>query len=180
VEDWRAKQYPGVTETTRILLNHWFRADHRLPNGRAFVYHDSQRRAIETLIYLYEVAGVRRHKELIERYAEAKQHLRLLRYDDFARYCIKMATGSGKTKVMALAIAWQFYNAVAEPRDDYARTFLLIAPNVIVFERLKADFANGQIFLLDPVIPPELRIYIALSSPPASSAGASTVSSWSR
>lgn len=159
VEDWRAKQYPGVTQTTRILLNHWFRADHRLPNGRAFVYHDSQRRAIETLIYLYEVAGVRRHKELIEHYAEAKQHLRLLRYDDFARYCIKMATGSGKTKVMALAIAWQFFNAVAEPRDDYARTFLLIAPNVIVFERLKADFANGQIFLLDPVIPPELRIY---------------------
>jgi len=159
VDEWRAKQYQGVTETTRILLNHWFRTDHRLRNGRAFIYHDSQRRAIETLIYLYEVAGVRRHKELIEGYAGANQNLRLLRYDDFARYCIKMATGSGKTKVMALAIAWQFFNAVAEPRDDYARTFLVIAPNVIVFERLKADFANGQIFALDPLIPPELRIY---------------------
>ena len=48
---------------------------------------------------------------------------------------------------------------MAEPRDDYARTFLLIAPNVIVFERLRKDFANGRIFRTDPVIPPELRIY---------------------
>ena len=50
-----------------------------------------------------------------------------------------MATGSGKTKVMSLAIAWQFFNAVAEARDDFAKTFLLIAPNVIVFERLRTD-----------------------------------------
>lgn len=70
-----------------------------------------------------------------------------------------MATGSGKTKVMSLAIAWHYFNAVVEPRADYTRTFLVIAPNVIVFERLKLDFANGRIFRVDPVIPPELRIY---------------------
>ncbi len=159
VDEWRVKNYKGATETTRILLNYWFKTDHRLPNGRAFVYYESQRRAVETLIYLYEVAGVCRHKDLIERYAGANQDLRLLRYDDFPRYCIKMATGSGKTKVIALAVAWQFFNAVAEPRDEYARTFLIIAPNVIVFERLKLDFANGHIFRADPVIPPELQIY---------------------
>jgi len=159
VDDWRARHYKGATQTTRLLLNYWFKTDHRLPNGRAFVYHDSQRRAIETLIYLYEIAGVRRHKDLVEQYAGASQNLRLLQYDDFARYCIKMATGSGKTKVICLAIAWQFFNAVAEPRDDYARTFLVIAPNVIVFERLKLDFAGGRIFRADPVIPPELQIY---------------------
>jgi type III restriction enzyme len=159
VDEWRARNYKGATETTRILLNYWFKTDHRLPNGRAFVYHDSQRRAIETLIYLYEIAGVRRHKDLVEQYAGANQNLRLLQYDDFARYCIKMATGSGKTKVISLAIAWQFFNAVAEPRDDYARTFLVIAPNVIVFERLKLDFVGGRIFRADPVIPPELQIY---------------------
>lgn len=85
--------------------------------------------------------------------------LRLLQYDDFARYCVKMATGSGKTKVMSLAIAWQFFNAVAEARDDFAKTFLLIAPNVIVFERLRADFDGGRIFRRDPVIPPELAIF---------------------
>jgi len=159
VEDWRSKDYKGITDTTRLLLNYWFKTDHRLPNGRPFVYHDSQRRAIETLIYLYEVAEVRRHKSLIEKYAGANNNLRLLQYDDFARYAIKMATGSGKTKVMALAIAWQYFNATAEGRDDYAKTFLLLAPNVIVFERLQFDFANGRVFRTDPIIPPELRIY---------------------
>ena len=44
-------------------------------------------------------------------------------------------------------------------RDDYARSFLLLAPNVIVFERLRADFAGGRIFRTDPIIPPELRIF---------------------
>src|SRR5262249_17853467 len=79
----------------------------------------------------------------------------------FARYCVKMATGTGKTKVMALAVAWQFFNAVHEHESiakDYARTFLIIAPNVIVFERLRTDFEGGRVFVNDPVIPDSLRI----------------------
>ncbi len=159
VAAWREKNYMGITETTRQLLNYWFKTDHRLRNGRMFRYHDSQREAIETLIYLYEVAGVRRHKDLVETYATNTLNLRLLQYDEFARYCIKMATGSGKTKGMALAVVWQYFNAVAEGRDDFARTFLIIAPNVIVFERLKTDFAGGRIFRADPMIPPELDIF---------------------
>jgi type III restriction enzyme len=159
VAEWRDRDYRGVTDTTRTLLNYWFRTDHRLPNGRLFRYHDSQREAIETLIYLYEVEGVRRHKDLLEKYGSNIPNLRLLQYDDFARYCIKMATGSGKTKVMSLAVAWQYFNAVAEGLDDYAKTALIIAPNVIVFERLRTDFEGGRIFLTDPVIPPELRIF---------------------
>jgi len=82
--------------------------------------------------------------------------------DEFARYCVKMATGSGKTKVMSLAIAWQFLNAVREPEEtgqDYAKTFLVLAPNVIVFERLQTDFAGGLIFRTDPIIPKELEIF---------------------
>lgn len=159
VDDWRASNYQGVTQTTHYLLDFWFHTDHRLPSGRPFYYFDAQKFAVETLIYLYEVAGVRRHKDLVETYAGANQDLRLLQYDDFARYCIKMATGSGKTKVMALAVAWQYFNAVAEGRDDYARTFLILAPNVIVFERLRTDFANGRIFRTDPIIPNELKIF---------------------
>ncbi len=159
VEEWQAKGYPGASDTTRLLLNFWFATDHRLPNGRKFEYHRSQREAIETLIYLYEVAKVRRHKDLVENYAGSNKDLRLLQYDEFARYCIKKATGTGKTKVIALAIAWQYFNAVAEARDDFARTFLLFAPNVIVFERLRLDFANGRIFRTDPVIPEELKTY---------------------
>src|ERR1700722_11315520 len=158
VNQWRADGYPGATETPRRLLHHWFLTDHRLPGGRRFEYHYSQRHAIETLIYLFEVAKVRRQKPLLEPFA-GRSDLKLLQTDDFARYCVKMATGSGKTKVMSLAVAWQYFNAVAEARDDYAKTFLIIAPNVIVFERLRTDFAGGRIFVNDPVIPEELSIY---------------------
>jgi type III restriction enzyme len=155
---WREGGYKGASDTTRLLLNFWFSTDHRLPDGRKFKYHYFQREAIETLIYLYEVAKARRHKGLVETFA-TRSDLRLLQYDDFARYCVKMATGSGKTKVMSLAIAWQFFNAVAEARDDFAKTFLVIAPNVIVFERLRTDFEGGRIFRTDPIIPPELTLF---------------------
>ncbi len=159
VAEWRGNGYKGVTDTTRILLNYWFKTDHRLPNGTPFRYHDSQREAMETLIYLFEADGVRRHKDLLEKYAPPGTDLRLLQHDDFTRFCIKMATGSGKTKVMSLAIAWQYFNAVVEGRGDYAKSFLVFAPNVIVFERLKIDFAGGHIFKSDPVIPAELKIF---------------------
>ena len=167
VRDWVADGYKGATPTTGTLLNYWFHADHRLANGDKFQYYYFQREAIETLVYLYEVAHKRRHKDLIETYAQAPpggQQLRLLQYDDYPRYCIKMATGSGKTKVIALAVAWQYFNAVLEDADNYAKTSLIIAPNVIVFERLRRDFAGGRIFHTDPVIPGELKIFWDMES----------------
>lgn len=158
VKEWREGGYKGITATTRLLLNFWFRNDHRLPNRRKFEYHYAQREAIETLIYLYEVVSVRNQKDLLEKFAD-QTDIRLLQHDKFPRYCIKMATGSGKTKVMALAIVWQYMNAVAEGRSDYAQSFLILAPNVIVFERLKTDFGSGRIFKTDPLIPAELAIF---------------------
>jgi type III restriction enzyme len=158
VNAWRDDKYKGVTDTTRPLLNHWFLTDHRLPSGQKFAYHYFQRESVETLIYLYEVAKVRRHKTLVETFA-TRSDLHLLQYDDFARYAVKMATGGGKTKVMSLVVAWQFFNAVAEAQSDFAKTFLLVAPNVIVFERLRTDFEGGRIFRSDPIIPDELQIF---------------------
>jgi type III restriction enzyme len=161
VASWRDGNYAGISDTTRALLRWWFPPDgHRIGRGmgRTFRYHPFQRQAIETLIYLYEVEEVRTQKALLETFVR-RPDLQLLQYDDFARYCLKMATGSGKTKVISLAIAWQYLNAVVEARDDFGRTFLLLAPNVIVYERLRSDFANGRIFRSDPVIPPEFRLY---------------------
>lgn len=158
VEEWRASKYAGASDTTKALLSYWLGTDHRLPGNRPFAYYYAQREAIETLIWLYEVEKVRRHRDLVERFARVPG-IHVLQYDDFARYAVKMATGSGKTKVMALAIAWQYFNAVAEGRDDYARSFLIVAPNVIVFERLRADFGGGRVYRTDPIIPPELRIF---------------------
>ena len=153
VKAWRADKYKGITETTRELLNYWFYTDHILPNGQRFRYHTAQREAIETLIYIYEVKKIRTRKDLLENYAFNTKDLRLPPYDDFARYCIKMATGSGKTKVMALAIVWQFANAIKEDGTQYAKNFLVLAPNVIVFDRLRSDFESGKIFRSDPLIP---------------------------
>jgi type III restriction enzyme len=158
VEEWRKSKYRGATPTTKTLLNYWFGTDHRLPNGRPFQYYYAQKEALETLVWLYEVEQVRHHRDLVQRFARVPG-IHVLQYDDYARYAIKMATGSGKTKVMALTVAWQYFNAMAEGRGDYAKTFLVIAPNVIVFERLRVDFGGGRIFQTDPIIPPELRIF---------------------
>ncbi len=160
MQAWRARGYKGITKTTKELLNYWFFTDHSLPNGNKFSYYPAQRDAIETLIYVYEVEKIRTRKALLERFSLNTKDLRLPPYDDFTRLCIKMATGSGKTKVMALAVAWQYFNAVRENNDkDYARTFLMIAPNVIVLDRLKIDFEGGNVFRHDPLFPKHYELF---------------------
>ncbi len=158
VKAWRAAKHRGATDTSKELLKHWFSPDgHLLPNGRRFLYHHFQREAIETLVYLWEVEKVRTRTALLERYARSDK-LSLPQFDQFARYAVKMATGSGKTKVMSLAVAWQYLNAARSEGEDYAKTFLVIAPNVIVFERLRTDFEGGRIFRSDPVVPKHMKI----------------------
>src|SRR5437016_1184219 len=102
VAEWRDGRYKGASATSRLLLNYWFKTDHRLPDGSMFRYHDAQRAALETLIYVSEVAGITRHRQLLERFAPNVPGIHILQYDEFSRFCIKMATGSGKTKAMAL------------------------------------------------------------------------------
>ncbi|MHA1250606.1 MAG: DEAD/DEAH box helicase family protein [Candidatus Helarchaeota archaeon] len=75
------------------------------------------------------------------------------------RYAFKMATGSGKTLVMALIIVWSYLNKKIEKSSRYADNFLIIAPNVIVYERLAKDFANNRIFYELPLIPPYFKSY---------------------
>jgi len=64
-----------------------------------------------------------------------------------------MATGSGKTKVMSLILAWAYFHKLYEPDSKLARNFLLITPNIIVLERIKNDFSGLKIFNEDPVLP---------------------------
>ena len=155
VKVWRANNYSGVTYTTSELLNFWFHTDHVLHNGQPFRFHNAQREAIETLIYIFEVDKVRTYKELMEKYSYDEK-LRLLRHDAFSRYSVKMATGSGKTFVMSMCIVWQFANYL-RGEDGYANTFLILAPNVIVFDRLKSDFGGGNTFRQYPFIPKHLQ-----------------------
>lgn len=153
LKEWRSDKYKGITPTTRELFNFWFYTDHVLPNGQTFRYHAAQREAIETVVYLFEVRKIQNRKLLLETFAFYTKDLRLPPYDDFARYCLKMATGSGKTKVMAMAIVWQFANAIREDDTRFAKNFLILAPNVIVFDRLRTDFESGRIFRTDPLVP---------------------------
>ena len=152
--EWREKGYPGATDTSKRLLAWWFDTDHEV-DERPFSFYPAQRQAIESLIYVYEVLKRRNQQELLTAFL-SNPNVRLLQHGDFARYGIKMATGSGKTMVMALSVVWSYLNAVNEPEcGDYAKCFLIVAPNVIVFERLAGDFNGGEVFRRYPMIPPE-------------------------
>lgn len=154
VDGWRAQGYVGASATSRRLLEHWFLDEHQTPDGLPFSYYFAQREAIETAIYLYEVANARSLAELVTRYATQPVPVTAQAYP---RYVVKAATGSGKTKVMSLAIAWAYFHALREEGSTLAPTSLLVAPNLIVYERLREDFEGGRIFANDPVIPPEWR-----------------------
>jgi type III restriction enzyme len=154
VHSWRLTAYEGATDVSKRLLQHWFDSDHKTKKGDDWHYYYCQREAMETLVYLYEVVKARRLATLAENFDDGGRVLLSPKEDRFARYVFKMATGSGKTKVMSLAVVWSYFNAVFNG-GDYARTFLAIAPNVIVYQRLLDDFGNGKIFREDPLIPPE-------------------------
>ncbi|BAC09032.1 DEAD/DEAH box helicase family protein [Thermosynechococcus vestitus] len=165
VDAWRRGGYAGVSETSHTLLHHWFESEHLVKNEAGdlipFRYHWAQREAIETFIYLYELRRVRNVAELLFEFGD--QQLADLAFgippeqDRWARYCAKIATGAGKTKIMSLAIVWSYFHSLYEPNSDLARHFVVIAPNLTVYERLKDDFENCAIFYADPLIPEEWR-----------------------
>ncbi len=165
VKEWRETDYPGASDTTRELLHHWFERDHliELADGSRvpFRYYFCQREAIEALIYLYEVRGIRRLLGTVAEFGGPDAETAALgvnpEEDRWAKYAFKLATGAGKTKVMSLAIVWSYFHALRESDSPLAKHFVVIAPNLTVFERLKVDFkpADGgpDIFDKDPLIP---------------------------
>ena len=156
VKEWRDKNYEGATETSKSLLNWWFKEGHILYNkdgsSYSFRYYFAQREALETVIWLYEVAKVKDKYDLI-RYNSTGVISPAMFTEEWLRFVIKMATGAGKTKVMSLVIAWAYFHKKYEVDSNLAKNFLLITPNVIVFERIKNDFEGLKIFFTDPVLP---------------------------
>jgi type III restriction enzyme len=130
VDKWRRDgQYAGVTPISRKLLQHW--ADPTRENRVIF----AQREAAETAIFLTEVAG--RHAS----YADWRKRLEPeneAHNSGLPRAALKMATGSGKTIVMAMLIAWQTLNKQYAPRDArFTNRFLIIAPGITIRDRLR-------------------------------------------
>ena len=122
VAAWLESGYPGVSAITKRLLDHW--RDPEEFEARRFFF--CQLEAIETLIWLTEAPVAERVG--IEIPADG---------GPFARQCCKMATGSGKTIVMAMVIAWHILNKVAAPQDArFAKNVLAVAPGLTVKSRL--------------------------------------------
>jgi len=156
VKEFRDSGYVGATDTSKSLLNWWFKERHLLPRTDGsmapFAYYFAQRESLETIVYLYDVAGARDKYDLMRFDAGGTVSAGLFD-ENWRRYVVKMATGSGKTKVMSLVLAWSFFHKLYEPDSELSRNFLLITPNIIVLDRIYKDFQGLRIFFKDPVLP---------------------------
>jgi len=156
VKEFRDSGYVGATDTSRSLLNWWFNTPHLLEKAdqtmAQFEYYFAQREALETIVYLYDVVGVKDKHDLM-RFDSSGLVSGSMFDETWRRFVVKMATGSGKTKVLSLVLAWSFYHKLYELDSTLARNFLLITPNIIVLDRIYKDFQGLRIFFADPVIP---------------------------
>jgi len=156
VEAWRKAGYTGATDTSIALLNWWFAKEHLLPRAdgttQTFQYYYAQREAVETIVYLYDAVRVKDKYDLL-RFDSSGAVSAGMFDEEWRRFVIKMATGSGKTKVMSLILAWCYFHKLYEPDSELARNFLVIAPNIIVLDRIRTDFDGLRIFFTDPVLP---------------------------
>lgn len=187
VDGWRRGGYAGVSDTSRFLLTYWFETEHQVSdsegNSVPFRYHWAQREAIETIVYLYELRNVRNVAELLFEFGDdqlADIALGILPEDDlWGKYCAKIATGGGKTKVMSLAIVWSYFHNRYEANSTLAQHFVVIAPNLTVYERLKDDFENNAIFYHDPLLPeewkPDFQMQVVLQDEPGGASTAGTI-----
>ena len=157
VKEWRDGGYVGAADTSKSLLKWWFQTPHLMPQADGtmaeFQYYFAQREALETIIYLYDVVGVQDKFDLMR--FDGSGAVSAGMFDEtWRRFVVKMATGSGKTKVLSLALAWSFFHKLYEPGSGLARNFLVIAPNIIVLDRIYKDFQGLRIFMKDdPVLP---------------------------
>lgn len=128
VDAWRADDYPGVTTITRQLLTHW-----QDQSARQHPFYFCQLEAIETLVWWVEASAAYRQGVFLTGDG-----------GPWERICNKMATGSGKTAVMAMLITWQVLNAVTYPKrtKDFSRAVFVVAPGLTVKERLRVLYPS--------------------------------------
>jgi type III restriction enzyme len=156
VKTWRDSGYAAASPTTRALLLHWFHTEHLMPQVdgtvQPFSWFFAQQEAVESALWLYEVERARDPYALM-RYDSSGRVSRGMFHEDWTRYVLKLATGAGKTKVMSLLMAWSYFHKLYEPDSELSTNLLLIAPNIIVLDRLVTDFRGARIFFDDPILP---------------------------
>ena len=138
VKAWADQGWQGVTQTTYELLAYWFNRGEETDEK----FHECQRRSVETIIYCHEVLGIETLKQAFEKFAPEALAASAALTDEvqnlpFAKYCLKMATGTGKTWVLAALLVWQYFNALnGERPGKYSTHFLLVASGHEVLNRL--------------------------------------------
>ncbi|MCO5225126.1 MAG: DEAD/DEAH box helicase family protein [Thermomicrobiales bacterium] len=138
-----------TTEITTELIKWWFQDDYI--ETRQINFHEGQRQAILAIIYSHEVLGAGSLKELYEHLAptsllEGNLLSRLTDDQQHPKYAAKMATGTGKTWVLNALLVWQYLNKLAAPDDPrFTKNFLLVAPGLIVYDRLLDSFMGKEI-----------------------------------
>jgi len=136
-----------VTPVTADLLRWWFQQD--CCDGRGVNFHDGQRQALLHAIYAHEVLQPETLVELYQKLA-AEDLLTARRLEEVVqsrhpKYCLKMATGTGKTWVLQALLYWQLLNAMRSPQDKrFTRNFLIVAPGLIVYQRLLDAFLGKE------------------------------------
>src|SRR6056297_3199901 len=113
VKDWRESGYKGASKTTKALFEWWFETEHLLPTAYGdmleFQYHFCQRESVETIVYLYVIVGAKDKYDLM-RFDSSKAISAAMFPESSRRYVIKMATGSGNTKVLGLVLTWSYFH----------------------------------------------------------------------
>lgn len=155
VDAWRAIPNPtdwGVTLATQRLLEHWRRPNDEWAGPRPFF---CQIEAVEAMIWLTEVAPRRAAtRGLLDQIAKDNEEANPALF----RLAMKMATGSGKTTVMAMLIAWQAINAARKETKDFSRAFLIVAPGITIKDRLRVlqPSEPGNYYDTREIVPPEM------------------------
>lgn len=140
---WKSGEFlEKVTPITKDLLKFW-NPEGSFSDLRTFNFHKGQWRAILNTIYIHEVLKLKTVQDIymaVNPELLAEMNLLDMQKDKYShpKYCIKMATGTGKTWVMHTLLIWQYLNAKyeEEPSGTYSKNFLFIAPGLIVYERL--------------------------------------------
>ena len=144
LREWRSAGYPGCARVTQRLLEWWFERDEeRQAAGQRLFF--CQREAIEAVMYLYEA----KNREKLENPEEA------------LRYALKLATGTGKTVVMAMLVVWSTLHAGKVGGSTLTRNFLILAPNLTVRDRLRdslmphSEEGGRSYYEVFDLVPPE-------------------------
>lgn len=148
VGQWREVGYAGITPTTRRLLQYWSKPE----RDRKLFF--CQIEALETIIYVTEAAKKRGDAWIENELREANDGSN----PGLSRIAAKMATGTGKTVVMAMLIAWHCLNKLENPQDNrFSDTFLLIAPGITIRDRLRVLLPNdpSNYYRERDIVPPE-------------------------